>query len=961
MKKIIILASIIMYVLMLANTYANSIIHTIKETEEISTGTMLSKYELLTNDGWVVANVIEIDTNDEYTNVVTLVSDQGVAKLASTMSMTKNKGAIVGINGDFFSGVSGKGHSIGILAENHRLMTSATSENDSRDKFATLYLNDKNEPFYEYLKNDIHINVGGERIKVSDINKYSTDLSVPTIYTPEWGEKSYGSNEELYCTEFVIDDGECIEIRDRKEGAVIPKNGFVIIIEEKANQLLKSLISVGTKVSYDTGSSFDIEKIKFAISGGAKLVDNGQIPESFSHNITGRNPRTAIGTNKDGNKIYLVTVDGRISTSIGMTQEELAEFLKRINIYNAINLDGGGSTTMVARRLGNTNLTEINTPSGGTERLVANGVGVVSTAPESEKLEELVIKVDNTNIFVHEKAPISVIGLNKYKAPIEIDSGDVSWDYDGVDVKIEDGTIIGDVVGEVTVIARIGKIKATKEINILSDVNEIFISPKSRTIEPGEKVWFNMQAKNRNGYYAKTDDTTFEENIYKYYKNEKEEEIPEDAIFEGHMFTANTAGTYILSIKKGNCTTFAKVVIKSQKFIALDDFEEVDYYFDPYPDEVGGNTSISNEFYYSGKSSVKLDYDFDRDAKVRGAYIVMNEPIIVPKEANSIAFRIFSENYKDEKLKIKMLDGNGDTRIIILQDNIPECYWKEVVYNIRNYTLPLKITDIYLAQNDENIRSKGSIYVDNFGYYTNTKDTTDIIDIPKDVKLEDANNTSIRGSKSYDIAFLNDFSTDTHMINWLKNQKMIDSINNTADLLVFIDSISDNKEKYAVSGESIVDDVDKYSVSYNKMLKETIENNGYRTVSKDDCTIIMMDISQNSIRKSDGDQYANIVSDINGDETDNIVIVLNNTIDKFTDLKERKAFVDMLCELKRSTKKNIIVVHSGFFQDYSLERGVKFLSVNNTINKYEDYSKSEYLVLSIAGKETSYEYKRIFE
>ena len=57
-----------------------------------------------------------------------------------------------------------------------------------------------------------------------------------------------------------------------------------------------------------------------------------------------------------------------------MTQTELAEFLIEKDIYTALNLDGGGSTTMVAQKLGDTELSIINSPSSGVLRNVTNAL-----------------------------------------------------------------------------------------------------------------------------------------------------------------------------------------------------------------------------------------------------------------------------------------------------------------------------------------------------------------------------------------------------------------------------------------------------------------------------------------------------------------------------------------------------------------------------------------------------------
>jgi exopolysaccharide biosynthesis protein len=89
------------------------------------------------------------------------------------------------------------------------------------------------------------------------------------------------------------------------------------------------------------------------IVGGAGLLIKDARPiddwsvETFAKGFAElRHPRTMIGTSADG-AIWLVTVDGRQpSRSVGMTLVELRDFARRLGLANALNLDGGGSTTM---------------------------------------------------------------------------------------------------------------------------------------------------------------------------------------------------------------------------------------------------------------------------------------------------------------------------------------------------------------------------------------------------------------------------------------------------------------------------------------------------------------------------------------------------------------------------------------------------------------------------------------
>lgn len=103
-------------------------------------------------------------------------------------------------------------------------------------------------------------------------------------------------------------------------------------------------------------------------SGMPRLVLNGVIivpPTEVRH------PRTAVGISPDARRLFLMTVDGRQTFSKGMSLFEAAAFLWKLGAWNAMNFDGGGSTTMwVQGRV-------VNFPSDGQERKVAGALLVV--------------------------------------------------------------------------------------------------------------------------------------------------------------------------------------------------------------------------------------------------------------------------------------------------------------------------------------------------------------------------------------------------------------------------------------------------------------------------------------------------------------------------------------------------------------------------------------------------------
>jgi hypothetical protein len=123
-----------------------------------------------------------------------------------------------------------------------------------------------------------------------------------------------------------------------------------------------------------------------AIGGNQRILTNGAITTPNDSYTTTLNPHTAIGVSQDNRRVFLLTVDGRQTDySEGMRTDEMAQLMLDFGVWNAINVDGGGSTTMIMDDLhdGIQNARVVNSPSDnatpstpGTERLVANSLAV---------------------------------------------------------------------------------------------------------------------------------------------------------------------------------------------------------------------------------------------------------------------------------------------------------------------------------------------------------------------------------------------------------------------------------------------------------------------------------------------------------------------------------------------------------------------------------------------------------
>jgi hypothetical protein len=146
----------------------------------------------------------------------------------------------------------------------------------------------------------------------------------------------------------------------------------------------REALNVGDTVLIYLGTQPSVQHLRTMVGGVGRILANGKaVTDSINvkekTNVTflkARHPRTFVGFDKDSTRLFLCVVDGRQEKSIGMNFQEMADFLISIGVWNAVNLDGGGSTTMVIQDK------IINSPSDKTgERPVANTLQVIRLKP----------------------------------------------------------------------------------------------------------------------------------------------------------------------------------------------------------------------------------------------------------------------------------------------------------------------------------------------------------------------------------------------------------------------------------------------------------------------------------------------------------------------------------------------------------------------------------------------------
>lgn len=125
----------------------------------------------------------------------------------------------------------------------------------------------------------------------------------------------------------------------------------------------------------EDNETIDWNRISQATAGGNLLVVDGTQQSKNTSHWNARHPRSAIGLNADASKLVLLLVEGRQpGRAAGMSLHKIGELMLHMEAENALEFDGGGSSSIAAKVDGNTRL--LNTPSDGSQRYVPAGLGI---------------------------------------------------------------------------------------------------------------------------------------------------------------------------------------------------------------------------------------------------------------------------------------------------------------------------------------------------------------------------------------------------------------------------------------------------------------------------------------------------------------------------------------------------------------------------------------------------------
>jgi len=323
---------------------------------------------------WFI-NILRIDLSKARLEFVHAL-DEAVG-LETVSSMATRHGALAAVNSGYFRTTGTyRGDSVGIDVLNGKLLSEPYN---ARAAVGLIESNGTQQALLGHVKFDGQIVVNRRaRQAINGLNRPRGENEL-IVFTPEFHRTTLTNPDGA---EFIVRRGVVIERRDAKGSSPVPTDGYVVSATGTAREWATANLAIRARVKIilnlnpvETDQADLWRQAKSIVGGGPQLIKNGRVEitniaeKILPSFVSDGHPRTAIAKLKSG-QLLLVTVDGRQpGESIGMSLTTLAYLLLEFDAHEAINLDGGGSTTMVIRNK------TVNKPSDATgERPVSDAI-----------------------------------------------------------------------------------------------------------------------------------------------------------------------------------------------------------------------------------------------------------------------------------------------------------------------------------------------------------------------------------------------------------------------------------------------------------------------------------------------------------------------------------------------------------------------------------------------------------
>ncbi|PWW20068.1 purple acid phosphatase-like protein [Cytobacillus oceanisediminis] len=642
--------------------------------------------------------------------------DFGMQTVSEQASSVSKPGHVVvgGVNGDFFN--TANGIPLGPVIHEGKILKASNTE--------TFGIKENGKAIIGYPNPSFSAVIREIETKIHSLNgtRGANQLAVYTSNMKMTGTNHEGT--EVLLSEVSGDIREPGTLTAKVEKVMvnqgnseIPDGKLILSGSGTASEKLKTLAS-GEEIELKTEVAAGWEDVKQALGGRITLIKNGQkVQFAESSFTTTRAPRTAAAIKADGSIFFLV-LDGRQpGYSEGVTVFELRDLLYELGAVEALNLDGGGSSTYLSRTNGEDGLSLGNQPSDGNERGVANSFLVVSTAPQGE-LQQLAVQPDHLLMLAGSTYDFNAKGMDTAFNPVQI-TKEPNWSMSDQAL----GTISADGIftaGEGPMsgqlLAGLSGAKGASEITIVNQLSDLQLPQDTLTVKRGDEIKLDVKAI-LNGRAVHANPSNFKWEIIGDIGS-----VDKNGVFKASRETAEGS----ITVRYGDKSDTINIQVGKMPVI-LETFENgLDQW--TFSGARYQSVAIRQTTYPEparfGNHALELKYDFTGTIGTSGAYAYPKEDIIIEDYPETIGMWVYGDG-NGHWLRSQLRDGNNNAFPIDFETNMDWKGWKYVEASVPpGKETPLKLDlAVRLMETSNDNKNAGAIYVDNIrAVYGETND-----------------------------------------------------------------------------------------------------------------------------------------------------------------------------------------------------------------------------------------------
>ncbi|MEV0277112.1 phosphodiester glycosidase family protein [Streptomyces sp. NPDC050610] len=364
----------------------------------LAPGVGYQEFSLPASHGPAYGHLLTVDLREPRVSL-DLLYPGAVAARAPVSRLADGRGAVGAVNGDFFNiteaqhpGVEPTGAPVGPAVAAGRPLKAAVPDGQRFGPAmppgvtteAVLGVGTDRRARLDRLTLEGAVLTGRGALRLRGFNQYALPVGGVGAFTSLWGaasrvratcgtdaDRSAPCSSQTY--EVTVRRGRVVSAAEKPGGGPVAADSVVLLGREAGARELRRL-RVGDRVRVaERLRSEGRTPLRLAVGGFPVLRDD--VPLDGLDAVTAA-VRTAAGVGDRGRRLYLLALDGAAEYRSGLTVSELASVMRDLGADDALNLDGGGSSTLVTRAAGDAGARVRNHPSGGAERPVPNALGV---------------------------------------------------------------------------------------------------------------------------------------------------------------------------------------------------------------------------------------------------------------------------------------------------------------------------------------------------------------------------------------------------------------------------------------------------------------------------------------------------------------------------------------------------------------------------------------------------------